>query len=125
MAGKITKVEERVDSACVMIFDRTKDSCSSFFDFKTADSHIQAISFGPYDNGHVVIGLNSGVFTILDSTTLSKLFQVDSLFNQSPQSIARVVFDPTNLIIVTGSDGEVAVVSMLEHRVGYTYLDLG
>jgi hypothetical protein len=107
-----------------MIFDRTKDSCSSFFDFKAPDSCIQAISFGPYDNGHVVVGLDCGMFTILDSTTLSKLFQVDSLFT-SHQSIARIVFDPTNLIVVTGLDGEVAVVSMLEHRVGYTYLDLG
>ena len=34
-----------------------------------------ALKYGPYDNGHIVLGFETGVIAILDSIKLQKLFE--------------------------------------------------
>ena len=99
ISGPCYEKYERI-SPCVIVFDRTKDRSTALFDFKYGDAEISCIKFGPYDNGHIVVGLSNGVFTILDSISLNKLLEVSDIFNQ-PSTISEIVFDPTNLIIIT------------------------
>lgn len=37
---------------------------------------ITVINFGPYDNGHIIIGLNTGAILILNSLDLSSMFRL-------------------------------------------------
>ena len=34
-----------------------------------------ALKYGPYDNGHIVVGFDTGVVAILDAVKLQKLFE--------------------------------------------------
>ena len=34
-----------------------------------------ALKYGPYDNGHIVVGFDSGIIVILDTIQLLKLFE--------------------------------------------------
>lgn len=45
-----------------------------------ADIEITALNFGPYDNGHVVLGFNTGAILILNSFDLSSMFRLQ-VFN--------------------------------------------
>jgi len=84
---------------------------------------VTALKYGPYDNGHIVVGFDTGVIAILDSVKLQKLFERQIFEVDTP--VQRITFDPTNLIIASTDDGEVVSLSLLENKVKYTYLDMG
>lgn len=39
--------------------------------------------------------------------------------------VQSITFDPTNLVIVSTSEGDVVSLSLVESKVKYTYLDMG
>ena len=81
------------------------------------------MKYGPYDNGHIVLGFSTGIISILDSVSLTKLF--DKQIFAEGQCVAGITFDPTNLVIATSEMGEVVSLSLVENRVKYTYIELG
>ena len=52
---------------------------------------------------------------------LKKLYEYQ-LFNCS---VSAICFDPTNLIIASSVNGDVAALSLIENRVKYLYMDVG
>lgn len=59
----------------VMIYDRAREKPSAVYIFEAAKGRITALKYGPYDNGHVVVGFDTGMIAILDAIQLRKLFE--------------------------------------------------
>jgi len=106
--------------ACLMMFDRQLNQPSVIKVIQSPAS-ISSIKYGPYDNGHIMVGLTNGVLLAFSSTDLTKLLQYE-LFQQP---ITSLFFDPTHCVIASSFTGEVAAVSLIENKVKYMYVDLG
>jgi hypothetical protein len=52
--------------------------------------HISALQYGPYDNGHILVGLTTGDFFAFDSISLRKLCNVK--ISNSP--ITSITIEP-------------------------------
>jgi hypothetical protein len=106
-----------------MIYDRAREKASSVYIFEQGKGRITALKYGPYDNGHIVVGFDTGIIAILDSIKLQKLFERQIFEAQT--MVKCITFDPTNLVIATTDDGEIVSLSLLESKVKYTYIDMG
>ena len=76
-------------------------------------TRITALNYGPYDNGHIILGLSNGYILILNSLDLSSMFrfrafdtsfiqknpQPNSTSEETEQPIAKILFDPTQMIL--------------------------
>jgi hypothetical protein len=60
---------------------------------------ITCINYGPYDNGHVLVGMSDGTLIAFDGVTMNKLFKLDIFECTDP--IGNICFDPTQLVFVT------------------------
>lgn len=56
--------------AFVMIYDRAREKPSSVYIFDQLKGRVTALKYGPYDNGHIVVGFDTGVVAILDAMNL-------------------------------------------------------
>ena len=81
---------------------------------------IRSMKYGPYDNGHIIVGLSNGMIIAFNSVNLDKLYQYTIFY--SP--IQGITFDPTHLLIVTSTNGDIAVISLIENKVKYFYVEL-
>ena len=111
------------DCPYVMIYDRAQEKPNSVYIFDKSKGNITCLKYGPYDNGHIVVGFSSGIIAILDTLSLAKLFERQTF--EVGTAVRCITFDPTNLIIASTDDGEVVSLSLLESRVKYTYLEMG
>ena len=107
----------------VLIYDRVKQSPVAVYIFEEEKGKITSIKYGPYDNGHIVVGFSTGIVAILESISLTKLF--DKQIFASGAGTVGITFDPTNLVIATAADGETVAISLVENKVKYTYIELG
>ena len=86
-------------------------------------NQITCVSYGPYDNGHLIAGLYTGQilgFNILNN--FEQIFQITLC--SSP--ITSISFDPTQNILVTSEkEQKVYSVSLIKKKFEYVYLDLG
>mmetsp|Transcript_1569 Transcript_1569/g.1526 ORF Transcript_1569/g.1526 Transcript_1569/m.1526 type:complete len:138 (+) Transcript_1569:1233-1646(+) len=86
------------------------------------DSEINCINYGPFDNGHILIGLKNGMLLVFEFPTLERVETV-KLFDK--QEITAITFDPTNFIFVGSNEGNLQALSCIEKKMNYLYLDLG
>ena len=56
----------------------------------STDDPISIISYGPYDNGYFVVGFESGMMQVMDTSKLSRLYKICL---GSP--IIHIAFEPT------------------------------
>lgn len=88
----------------------TIESQQSWFGKAAETSHdkvkITAVNFGPYDNGHVMIGFNTGHILVLNSFDLSSMFRLQAFDSkQFPvQEISSICFDPTQMMLVSSKE---------------------
>ena len=78
----------------------------------TEQVQITALNYGPYDNGHIIIGFSNGYILVLNSFDLASMFRIkifesfdfqaspcDSLESLSPSAgqipVTSIIFDPT------------------------------
>lgn len=59
----------------IMLFDRSRHESSVTRTF-TSDGLISSLVYGPYDNGHILIGMTTGDFFAFDSMQLTRLVNV-------------------------------------------------
>lgn len=59
----------------MMIYDREKPSKTLLKLFKSKGL-VTCVHFGPYDNGHILIGMSTGDFFAFDAVTLTKLCNI-------------------------------------------------
>jgi hypothetical protein len=62
-------------SPFIMIYDRERTERSQVRLFKSR-GQITCVQYGPYDNGHVLIGLSTGDFFAFDTVNLKKMCNI-------------------------------------------------
>ena len=83
---------------------------------------VTCVNYGPYDNGHILVGLDDGQLLAFDYPSLDSLESVQ-IFEDEPISV--ITFDPTNYIFVGGKNGKVVALSYVDRKMHYLYMDLG
>lgn len=66
------------------------------------DSDVTSVNYGPFDNGHIMIGLENGFLMIYEYPNLERIESVKIFQNEG---ISTINFDPTNYIFLSGSQG--------------------
>lgn len=84
---------------------------------------ITCINYGPYDNGHIMVGLSDGRLIAFDFLTLERL-ETLRVFEEGV-AVTQISFDPTNYIFLGGANGKVTALTYLDKKTHYLYLDLG
>lgn len=102
----------------IMIYDRIINKPSAV-QFIHPYYEITCVKFGPYDNGHIIVGLSNGIVLVFDSINLTKLYEY-KLFESA---ISQITFDPTHLVILSSINGEFAGISLIEDKIKYLYLE--
>ncbi len=99
-----------------------KRECAEIIKVLDLDIQITALNYGPYDNGHVLLGLNNGQLVAFDFLTLERL-EKTQIFDG--KEITAITFDPTNYIFVSGERGKMVALTYVDRKMHYLYLDLG
>jgi WD40 repeat protein len=88
------------------------------------DGHVQitCLNYGPFDNGHILVGFEDGKLIAFDYLTLDRLESVKAFKGSAITSIA---FDPTNYIFVGAENGKMISLSYIDKKTHYVYLDMG
>ena len=73
----------------LMLFDRVKLELTLTRPFKS-NGYITCLTYGPYDNGHILVGLSTGDFIAFDSLSLRKICNV----KVSDCSITTITIEP-------------------------------
>ena len=75
---------------------------------------ITCLNYGPYDNGHILIGLDNGNLLVYNGNDMSKLCQIE-VFKQGLSSpVTSLTFEPTKLVIAACKQTqEVAVLTFI------------
>ena len=84
---------------------------------------ISAVNYGPYDNGHLLIGTDNGFLLAYDvNNNFDLIFQMQIC--QHP--LTSIEFDPTHLILVSSkATKHVYAVSLIDKKFDYVYLEMG
>eukprot|EP00347_Sterkiella_histriomuscorum_P022530 403338142 len=110
------------NSSYVMQLNRSNIGQSIIKAFKT-NYLITSLQYGPYDNGHILIGMQNGVLLAFDSINMQKLYQIQ-IFDQLP--ITNIIIDPISQILISSNQGnEVVAVTFIKTQIDYVYIDLG
>ena len=94
---------------------------------------ITALQFGPYDNGYILVGLNTGKLLVYDSITLNRIKEFNVFTHgelrggelHEAEAIAEITIEPTELVFLAGQRGSLAGLSIVKKEMHYVYLDLG
>ena len=84
---------------------------------------ISAVNFGPYDNGHLILGLNTGMLLAFD---VVNNFELVFSMQVCPYPITQIEFDPTQLVLVSCAENKhIYAISLIDKKFEYVYLDVG
>lgn len=81
------------------MYDKDHPSNSLLRCFKQNEL-ITSLNYGPFDNGHILIGFSTGDIIGASTVDLKDIFSL-KIFDQSP--VTSMTIEPTNMIFV-GSD---------------------
>lgn len=83
---------------------------------------ITALSYGPYDNGHVLVGTSTGDFLAFNSLTLQKICCV----KVAEHPVTSLAIEPTQAVMVgVRATQEVTLLTFIEKKEKYIYIELG
>ena len=82
-------------SPFLMLFDRVKLESTVTRPFKSK-GQISCLTYGPYDNGHILVGLTTGDFIAFDSLTLRKICNVKI----SEHPVTSITIEPIMMVLV-------------------------
>jgi len=95
-----------------MLFDRTRPEQTHVKCFKSS-GFITCLQYGPYDNGHILVGSSTGDFFAFDSMNLNKLCNVK--ISASP--VTSLAIEPTQLVLVGVQDTmEVTALTFIQNK---------
>ena len=80
-----------------MLYDRVKQYEMTIVKVFRSKGSITALNYGPYDNGHVLVGTSTGDFLAFDSVNLTKICDV-KVSEMSP--VSNITVDPTQAVLV-------------------------
>lgn len=104
----------------LMIYDRENQHKSVAKLFKSR-GEISCLGYGPYDNGHILVGTTTGDFLAFDSIRLTKLCCV----KLADVPVTSIAVEWTQLVLVGVKEtGEVTAVSFIERKEKYMYMEM-
>ena len=77
-----------------MVFDREKEDQSLIKAFKS-NGFITSLTYGPYDNGHILVGTSLGDFFAFNAIDLRIICQV----KVAMCPVTSIVIEPTQLVL--------------------------
>jgi hypothetical protein len=95
--GEYNVIGEDDENTCpfLMLFDRVKLESTVTRPFKSK-GQISCLTYGPYDNGHILVGLTTGDFIAFDSLTLRKICNVKI----SEHPVTSITIEPIMMVLV-------------------------
>ena len=104
-----------------MLFDRVKVEMTVTRAFKSR-GHISSIAYGPYDNGHILVGTTTGDFFAFDTMRLVKICNV----KVADYPVTSITFEPTQMVFCGVQETqEVTALTFIEQKQKYIYMELG
>lgn len=104
----------------LMIYDRENTHKTVTRLFKSR-GEISCLNFGPYDNGHILIGTTTGDFLAFDSIKLTKLCNI----KLSDFPVTSIAIEWTQLVLIgVRETGDVTAVSFIELKEKYMYMEM-
>ena len=104
-----------------MLFDRVNFEKTVIKVFKSKGL-ISCVYYGPYDNGHILIGTTTGDFYAFSSMSLQRLCHVKI----SDRPITSIAIEPTQLVLVGVADyAEITALTFIEAKQRYIYMEIG
>ena len=104
-----------------MMIDRVKVEASMIKAFKSR-GQISSMCYGPYDNGHILIGTTLGDFFAFNSMNLGLICQV----KVAKYPISSIVIEPTQIVMCgIEASQEVTSLTFIEQKQKYIYVELG
>ena len=92
-----------------MLYDQVDESKTIVKAFKSR-GHITCLAYGPYDNGHVLVGTSTGDFLAFQSQCLTKICNV-----KVSGPVTAICVDPTQAVLVSCKDSqEVIALTFIE-----------
>ena len=82
---------------------------------------VTSVSFGPYDNGHVLVGTEDGQLLALDPVNLQRIAN----YQISEVPVSQLCVDPLQFVIAGGEDGAISAVEIVRQETQYAYVELG
>ena len=83
---------------------------------------ITCMSYGPYDNGHILVGTTTGDFFAFDCVNLTKLYNI----KLSEFPVTNITIEWTQLVLVAVQQTqEVTAISFIEQKQKYVYMEIG
>lgn len=105
----------------IMLYDREVATKSIAKLFKSR-GYITCVHFGPYDNGHILIGTSTGDFFAFDTLELKKLCNI----KLSDYPITNITIEWTQLVLIgVQQTGEVTAITFIETKQKYVYMEIG
>ncbi len=84
--------------------------------------YITCLSYGPYDNGHILMGLSTGDFFAFDSIGLNKLCNI----KLSDCPITNISIEWTQLVLIgVQQTSEVTAITFIQTKQKYVYMEIG
>jgi len=96
----------------LMLFDRVKSDMTIVKAFKSRGI-ITTLTYGPYDNGHVLVGTSTGDFLAFNSMTLTKICCV----KVAEHPVTSITVEPTQAVLVgVRATQEVTALTFIEQK---------
>ena len=108
---------DRQENFVVLLVPANLNNSSIVF----VDFEVSAVAFGPYDNAYLMLGGAGGELAVVDPTTAEVLYKRKLM----GAGVSGIAFDPTNLVLVSATDGQVKAVSLEKRKEHYVYIELG
>lgn len=95
--GTVTRQKRR--QPFLMLYDRVKQDLTIVKAFKSRGM-ITSLAYGPYDNGHVLVGTSTGDFLAFNSLNLQKICNV----KVAQYPVTSITIEPTQSVLVGVSE---------------------
>ena len=96
----------------LMLFDRVKNDLTIVKAFKSR-GFITCLSYGPYDNGHILVGTSTGDFLAFNSLSLTKICNV----KVAQHPVTSITIEPTQSVMVgVQNTQEVTALTFIEQK---------
>lgn len=106
----------------IMMYDREQPAKKTVARVYKSKGRITCMMYGPYDNGHILVGLSTGDFFAFETMTLKKLCNI----KLSDCPITQITIEPTQLVLVGVSHTqEVTALTFIQTKQQYIYMEIG
>ncbi len=124
IAGNFLHLEKNVECSFVCYYDcqHPWQSMTKAFKSSIYYSYVTCLGYGPYDNGHILVGMSNGRLLCFRSLDMNLILSLQVF----QQQIKHICFEPTQLVILScHASSEIVALSFIQKTMQYVYVELG